>query len=123
MRETEQFVKAIIDVAGKAHALLGEGESWLKMPLKVAVPAEVPQGRDKGVYVTLLTADLEGRGEVPVRCRHVPTPPLDRTQNGEDTGKDFGIPKALRQVLRLLGVVFDERELVFRLLLEMGRRQ
>src|SRR5262245_17464592 len=121
MRETEQLVKAVRDVASKAYALLGVVESWLKMSPKVVVPAEVPQGRDQGVCVPLPTADLEGRGEVPVRCRHVPTPPLDRTQDGEDTGEDFGIPKALRQVLRLLGVVFNERELVFRLLLEMGR--
>ena len=41
---------------------------------------------------------------------------------GETLGEDFGSP-ALRQVLRLLGVVFLQEQVVVRLLLVMGKRQ
>ena len=112
-RQTVQLMKAIMDVTGNAHALLGEVDGWLKLPLPVGLLAEGPQGGDKGVFVALPTADLEGRDEFPIRFLHVPTPPLDQTKAGQAAGEDFGIPKVLRQLLRLLGVLFDQREMVF----------
>ena len=122
-RQTVQLMKAIMDVTGNAHDPPGRG-GWLAETSPASrLLAEGPQGGDKGVFVTLPTADLEGRGELPVRFLHVPTPLLDQTKAGEAAGKDFGIPKALRQLLRLLGVLFGQREMVFRLLLVMGMRQ
>src|SRR4029453_18217046 len=93
------------------------------MPPPVGVRAERPQGGDEDVFVTLPTADLEGCGELPVRCLHVPAPHLDKTKADEALREEFSIPKALRQGLCLLGILCNKGHLLFRLLLVMGRRQ
>ena len=106
-RETMQLMKAVMEGTGNGHPLLGTVDGWQKMPLPVGKRAEVPQGAGERVVVALPTADLEGRGKVPLRFLHVPPIHRDGTQSSETSGEDVSIPKALRQVLRLLGVVFD----------------
>ena len=36
-RQTEQLVKAFMEVTGNGHALLGEVDGWLKIPLPVGL--------------------------------------------------------------------------------------
>ena len=113
-------MKAVMDVTGNAHALLSEVDGWLKLPLPVGLPAEGPQGGDKGVFVAsrrLIWRDAAScRSASSTFPRHCSTEP----RMARLWARDFGIPKALRQLLRLLGVLFDQREMVFRLLIVMG---
>jgi hypothetical protein len=49
------------------------------MPLPVGKRAEESQGAGERVVIALPTADLEGRGKVPLRVLHLPPIHRDRT--------------------------------------------